>query len=90
MIYVNICQAKAQFLRLVSAVEKQGERIILCRNGIPVADLVPHASIPSNKLDPDPNGANLSAVWDVSPVWNSGIFSAQRKSVFAMPRAIRR
>ena len=42
------------------------------------------------ELIPDPNGANLSAVWDVSPVWNSGIFSAQRKSVFAMPRAIRR
>ncbi len=54
MIYVNPCQARARFSRLVSAVEKQGERIILCRNGIPVADLVPHASIPSKKLDPDP------------------------------------
>ena len=53
MIYVNLYQAKAQFSRLVSAVEKQGERIILCRNGIPVADLVPYASIPSKKLAPD-------------------------------------
>ena len=54
MLSVNICQAKAQFSRLVSAVENHGERIVLCRNGIPVADLVPHASIPLKKLDPDP------------------------------------
>lgn len=54
MVTVNLYEAKTQFSRLVSAVEKQGERIILCRNGIPVADLVPHASIPSKSLDPDP------------------------------------
>jgi antitoxin (DNA-binding transcriptional repressor) of toxin-antitoxin stability system len=54
MLTVNLYQAKTQLSRLVSAVEKQGERIVLCRNGIPVADLVPHASIPSKNLDPDP------------------------------------
>jgi antitoxin (DNA-binding transcriptional repressor) of toxin-antitoxin stability system len=54
MVTVNLYEAKTQFSRLVSAVEKQGERIVVCRNGIPVADLVPHASIPSKSLDPDP------------------------------------
>lgn len=54
MVTVNLYEAKTQFSRLVSAVEKRGERVILCRNGIPVADLVPHASIPSKSLDPDP------------------------------------
>lgn len=72
MIYVNLCQAKAQFLRLVSAVEKQGERIILCRNGIPVADLVPHASIPSNKLDPDTLFAGARFLGDPAPPLEAG------------------
>ncbi|MFM8983953.1 MAG: type II toxin-antitoxin system Phd/YefM family antitoxin, partial [Spartobacteria bacterium] len=50
MVTVNLYEAKTQFSRLVTAVEKQGERIVVCRNGIPVADLVPHASIPSKSL----------------------------------------
>jgi len=54
MVTVNLYEAKTQFSRLVTAVEKQGARIVVCRNGIPVADLVPHASIPSKSLDPDP------------------------------------
>ena len=72
MLSVNICQAKAQFSRLVSAVEKQGERIVLCRNGIPVADLVPHASIPSKKLDPDPLFAGARFVGDPAAALEAG------------------
>ncbi len=72
MIYVNLCQAKARFLRLVSAVEKQGDRITLCRNGIPVADLVPHASIPSKKLDPDPLFAGARFLGDTAPPLEAG------------------
>ena len=54
MILVDLYEAKTQFSRLVSAVEKQGQRFVLCRNGMPVADLVPHTSISSKSLDPDP------------------------------------
>jgi antitoxin (DNA-binding transcriptional repressor) of toxin-antitoxin stability system len=72
MVTVNLYQAKAQFSRLVSAVEKQGERIILCRNGIPVADLVPHASIPSKKLDPDPLFAGARFVGDPTAPLEAG------------------
>ena len=71
MIYVNLYQAKAQFSRLVSAVEK-GERIVVCRNGIPVADLVPHASIPSKKLDPDPLFAGARFLGDPAAPLEAG------------------
>jgi prevent-host-death family protein len=54
MVRINLYQAKTQFSRLVAAVEREGERIVVCRNGVPVADLVPHASISSNNLDPNP------------------------------------
>ena len=54
MVTVNLYQAKAQFSRLVSAVEKRGERIVVCRNGRPVADLVPHTPSAYKNLDPDP------------------------------------
>jgi prevent-host-death family protein len=71
MVTVNLYQAKAQFSRLVSAVEK-GERIVVCRNGIPVADLVPHASIPSNKLDPDTLFAGARFLGDPAPPLEAG------------------
>jgi antitoxin (DNA-binding transcriptional repressor) of toxin-antitoxin stability system len=72
MITANLYEAKTQFSRLVSAVEKQGERIVLCRNGIPVADLVPHASIPSKKLDPDPLFAGARFVGDPTAPLEAG------------------
>ena len=71
MVTVNLYQAKAQFSRLVSAVEK-GERIVVCRNGIPVADLVPHASIPSKTLDPDPLFAGARFLGDPTAPLEAG------------------
>ena len=72
MVSVNLYQAKAQFSRLVSAVEKRGERIVLCRNGIPVADLVPHAFIPSKTLDPDPLFAGARFLGDPTAPLEAG------------------
>jgi prevent-host-death family protein len=54
MITVNLYEAKTRFSRLVAAVEKQGERIVVCRNGQPVADLVPHSPDSIKTLDPNP------------------------------------
>ncbi|MGC9452243.1 MAG: type II toxin-antitoxin system Phd/YefM family antitoxin [Oceanipulchritudo sp.] len=42
---VNLYEAKTQLSKLVAAVEEEGEAIILCRNGRPVADLVPHRKL---------------------------------------------
>ena len=55
MTTINLHQAKTQLSRLVAAVEKQGERIVLCRNGSPVADLVSHVPAASNHFEPDPS-----------------------------------
>jgi antitoxin (DNA-binding transcriptional repressor) of toxin-antitoxin stability system len=54
MVTVNLYQAKTQFSRLVAAVEQKRERIVVCRNGLPVADLVPHTPEAIQTLNPDP------------------------------------
>jgi len=42
MITVNMHQAKTNLSQLVQAVEQRGETILLCRNGRPVAKLMPN------------------------------------------------
>ena len=39
---VNVHEAKTNFSSLLAQVEKSKESIVICRNGEPVADLVPH------------------------------------------------
>ena len=39
---VNIHEAKTQFSSLVAEIEEGEERVIICRHGVPVADLVAH------------------------------------------------
>ncbi|MGI8435787.1 MAG: type II toxin-antitoxin system Phd/YefM family antitoxin [Chthoniobacterales bacterium] len=39
---VNVHEAKTKFSGLLAAIEESEKRIIICRNGKPVADLVPH------------------------------------------------
>lgn len=43
MIIVNMHEAKTSLSQLVQAVEERGETVVVCRNGRPVARLVPHA-----------------------------------------------
>lgn len=50
---VNLYQAKTHLSQLVAKVEEEGEVIVLCRNGRPVADLVPHQSR-AGTLESDP------------------------------------
>ncbi len=54
MISVNLYEAKTQLSRLVTTVETSGERVVLCRNGTPVADIVPHDKRSDTTLEPDP------------------------------------
>jgi prevent-host-death family protein len=42
MVQVNIHEAKTRLSQLVALAEK-GERVVIARSGIPVAELVPHA-----------------------------------------------
>ena len=45
MIKVNIYDAKARFSKLLKDVEEKDEKVIICRNGKPVADLVNHRTV---------------------------------------------
>ena len=49
---VNVHEAKTQFSGLLAEIEAHGERIVICRNGEPVADLVPHRHKVSMAPDP--------------------------------------
>lgn len=39
---INVHDAKTRLSSLLAEIEKSGRRIVICRNGKPVADLVPH------------------------------------------------
>jgi antitoxin (DNA-binding transcriptional repressor) of toxin-antitoxin stability system len=39
---VNVHEAKTHFSSLLAKLEKDSQSIVICRNGVPVADLVPH------------------------------------------------
>jgi antitoxin (DNA-binding transcriptional repressor) of toxin-antitoxin stability system len=42
MTMVNVHAAKTNLSSLLARLEKDSESIVICRNGVPVADLVPH------------------------------------------------
>jgi prevent-host-death family protein len=50
---VNVHEAKTQFSALLNELEQGSERIVICRNGKPVADLVPHSAEISMEADPE-------------------------------------
>jgi len=48
---VNVHRAKTMFSALLAEIERDGQRIVICRNGKPVADLIPHPSF--ERREPD-------------------------------------
>ncbi len=53
MITVNVHEAKTNLSSLLARVEAEGERVLICRHGKPVADLLPHRTVRRN-LKPHP------------------------------------
>jgi prevent-host-death family protein len=53
MITVNTREAKLKLSALLAAVEERGERVRICRNGKPAAELVPIRP-PRDPLSPHP------------------------------------
>jgi prevent-host-death family protein len=49
---VNVHEAKTNFSSLLAKLEKDSESIIICRHGVPVADLVPHRR--TSRIKPHP------------------------------------
>lgn len=50
MISVNTHEAKTRLSELLLKVEKKHEVVLICRNGIPVAELLPWKKTPTNPL----------------------------------------
>ena len=49
---VDVHEAKTNFSNLLAKMEADGETIVICRNGKPVADLVPHKRFNRTKIHP--------------------------------------
>lgn len=58
-IRVNMHQAKTSLSQLVQAVEERGETVVVCRNGRPVARLVPHTGELRDHFRRDPRLAGV-------------------------------
>jgi len=59
---VNVHEAKTQFSKLLAEVQKSKERIVICRDGEPVADLVPH--VRKNRSRPHPKLGRIKIGYD--------------------------
>jgi prevent-host-death family protein len=59
---VNVHEAKTHFSSLVARVEEQNQTVIICRNGKPVAELVPHRR--KNRIKPHPELSRVKIKYD--------------------------
>ena len=59
---VNVHEAKTNLSSLLATVEKDGESIVICRNGVPVADLVPHRR--TNRIKAHPALSKIKIEYD--------------------------
>ena len=64
---VNVHEAKTNFSSLIARIERSGESIIICRNGAPVANLVPHRR--ASRIDAHPVLSKVKIKYDpVAPL----------------------
>lgn len=64
---VNVHEAKTHFSSLLAKLEADSETIVICRNGEPVADLVPHQRV--NRIKTHPTLGKIKIGYDpVEPV----------------------
>ncbi len=75
---VNVHEAKTNFSSLLAKLEEDSEAIVICRNGEPVADLVPHTRV--NRIKTHPVLSKIKIGYDpVEPL--SEVKRNQRKSL---------
>jgi prevent-host-death family protein len=63
VVRVNVHEAKTRLSSLLAQVESKRERVLICRHGKPVADLVPHQRVKRN-LKPHPLLSKISIKYD--------------------------
>ena len=59
---VNIHEAKTKLSALLAEVEATGEKVLICRHGKPIADLVPHRQ--RHRLEPHPVMSKIRIDYD--------------------------
>ena len=59
---VNIHEAKTKLSALLAEVEETGEKVLICRHGKPIADLVPHRK--RSRLEPHPVMSQIRINYD--------------------------
>ncbi|MEO3857811.1 type II toxin-antitoxin system prevent-host-death family antitoxin [Acrocarpospora sp. B8E8] len=77
----NIHAAKTQLSRIVERVQRTGERITVMRNGVPVADIVPHE--PPAAVRRQGRGS-LKSVIVAAPDWDSAETNASIAADFGI------
>lgn len=65
---VNVHEAKTGFSGLLAEIERKRSRIVICRNGKPIADLVPHEMDVS--MEPDKKLGKIGIHYD--PIEEAG------------------
>jgi prevent-host-death family protein len=61
---VNVHEAKTRLSAVLAEVSEKGEKYLICRNGKPVADLVPH--IKKSRLTPHPILSRIDIDYDAT------------------------
>jgi len=61
---LNVHEAKTRLSSVLAAVAEKGEKYLICRNGKPVADLVPH--VKKSRLKPHPVLSRVRVKYDVT------------------------
>lgn len=59
---INVYKAKTHLSSVLSKVVEEGQTYLICRNGKPVADLIPHRR--KNRLIPHPSMSKIKMDYD--------------------------
>jgi prevent-host-death family protein len=59
---VNFHEAKTNLSALLAEIEETGEKVLICRRGKPIADLLPHRK--RNRLEPHPLMGKIGINYD--------------------------
>jgi prevent-host-death family protein len=61
---VNIHEAKTRLSALLAEIEESGEKVLICRRGQPVAELVPHRKRDRDRLETHPVLSQIDIHYD--------------------------
>jgi len=78
MISVNICEAKSRLSELLVHVEKSHETVQLCRNGQPIAQIVPLEQKNINPLLQHPELSSIKFRYDPTELLSDDAWAGEK------------